>query len=80
MSEPAAQSALRPITRLHTIFLLVAASAGAWPRSASRWPRSGSPGWPWACELSIEVLTSYEMAEVVGIGDGYDLGLDLVTA
>lgn len=38
------------------------------------------PGWPWACELSIEVLTSYEMAEVVGIGDGYDLGLDLVTA
>jgi hypothetical protein len=31
-------------------------------------------------ELSIEVLTSYELAEIARIGDGYDLGLDDRTA
>jgi nicotinamidase-related amidase len=27
-------------------------------------------------ELSIEVLTSYELAEIASIGEGYDIGLD----
>ncbi len=27
-------------------------------------------------ELSIEVLTSYELAEIARVGEGYDLGLD----
>ena len=31
-------------------------------------------------ELSIEVLTSYELAEMASISDGYDVGLDLVRA
>jgi hypothetical protein len=26
--------------------------------------------------LSIEVLTSYELAEIAGISEGYDVGLD----
>jgi hypothetical protein len=28
-------------------------------------------------ELSIEVLTSYQLAEIARISEGYDLGLDL---
>jgi len=31
-------------------------------------------------ELSIEVLTSYELAEIARVGEGYDLGLDLIRA
>ena len=27
-------------------------------------------------ELSIEVLTSYELAEIASIGEGYEIGLD----
>jgi hypothetical protein len=27
-------------------------------------------------ELSIEVLTSYELAEIASISEGYDVGLD----
>jgi len=27
-------------------------------------------------ELSIEVLTSYELAEIASIGEGYDIGQD----
>ena len=30
-------------------------------------------------ELSIEVLTSYELADIVRISEGYDVGLDLRT-
>ena len=40
--------------------------------------------WRWVCaaktrrlhELSIEVLTSYELAEIASISEGYDVGLD----
>jgi hypothetical protein len=30
-------------------------------------------------ELSIEVLTSYELAKIARVGEGYDLGLDYRT-
>jgi hypothetical protein len=54
---------------------LSAASAWAWraPRPPSATPPSRSP------ELSIEVLTSYELADIARISEGYDLGLDLRT-
>ncbi len=28
-------------------------------------------------ELSVEVLTSYELAEIASLSEGYDIGLDL---
>ena len=31
-------------------------------------------------ELSIEVLTSYALAEIARVGEGYDLGMDLIRA
>ena len=45
---------------------------------------SSGPRWSRCCaaktrrlhELSIEVLTSYELAGIASIGEGYDIGLD----
>ena len=35
------------------------------------------PGGPHADQLSLEVLASYELAEIARIGEGYDVGLPL---
>ena len=50
------------------------------PPSGPRWSRCCAAKTRRLHELSIEVLTSYELAEIASISEGYDLGLDQVSA